>query len=85
MLPFLQKKDIVSGVISRRPKHQSEIFEQPDSEQGEPDLVMHAQALIDAIHNNSALEVAEAFKACFEACEEAPHEEGPHIPEEQEI
>ncbi len=41
-----------------------------------------AEDLIAAIANKDASAVADALYAAFEYCDEQPHEEGPHIEEE---
>lgn len=77
MLPWLAPKKQASVIIAKRVGDKTEA----EHEEGEhpPGLMAAAEDLISAVHAKDAKAVASAIYAAFEMCEEAPHEEGPHI------
>jgi len=80
MLPFLAPKKQAGVIMAKRVGEKTE----PMHEEGEhePGLMAAAEDLISAVHAKDAKAVADAFKAAFEVCESYPHEEGPHIGED---
>lgn len=67
-----------------KPKHDSHMAEEEAEEH--PDEALHACAedLLGAIKAGDASGVTDALKAFFHIADAAPHEEGPHISEEEE-
>lgn len=82
MLPFLQPKKMASVIIASR-KPSGEITPEHEEGEHEPGLMSAAEDLISAVHAKDASAVASALSAAFEMMEEQPHEEGPHIGEEE--
>ena len=73
MLPFL--KNLQEGSVSVP----VETKKRESDEESEFDgLHAAAEDLIHAVHAKDVKAVAEAFRAAFEICDAAPHEEGPH-------
>lgn len=85
LLPFLKKRQEtgISGIIqkTREPDETSETADQPDSKAA---IKSAAKALIEAIHSRNVDGVADAIQNAFDIADSLPHEEGPHINEEQE-
>lgn len=86
MLPMFDKRTIASVIGSRRGKHpdieiNSEV-EAPDSNLN-PALKAAAEDVLRAIDTKSPIDLAKALKAAFDICDSEPHEEGPHINEDQ--
>jgi hypothetical protein len=79
MLPFLKKpiKDAGVMVVERRPDDSSE----PQEDQG---LMAAAKDLLSAIEMKDHKKMAMALRAAFELLDSEPHEEGPHISQENE-
>lgn len=87
-LPFLPNKKIVSIVVSRRNKSQdlngaASEMEAPENEEKDPSLQAACEDLLKAIDNKSVHDLYNAISDAFHALEEMPHEEGPHIEEEE--
>lgn len=82
MLPFLDKKKIVSVIASRRGK-------KPDievnSEMSAPNSDMPSELkdvshdLLAAIEAKSPIDIAKALQKAFKCCDKEPHKEGPHV------
>lgn len=82
MLPFLKPKPQVGLIIeNRKPDGNSEKEHEDHDDMG---LEACSEDLIRAVHAKDAKSVAAALRAAFEICEAYPHEEGPHINEEEE-
>ncbi len=80
MLPFLKQKPVAGIIIAKRkPDGQNEL----EGDDSAP-LEACASDLIQAIHAKDAKAAAEAFKAAFEILEASPHEESPHLEDEEE-
>lgn len=77
MLPFLAKPRSQTGVTTELRK--------PDKEQPAEDhsMMACAQDIIDAIHAGDRKRLAATLRSMFEILESEPHQEGPHI-EDQE-
>lgn len=86
MLPFLDKKKIVSVINQRRGKLDTTInseIEAPGSEVDEG-LKECATDILNAIEHKSVIDLAKSLHAAFEYMEAMPHEEGPHLEEDEE-
>jgi hypothetical protein len=77
MLPFLQKKSMGSGVITKVRAPDEKPMENQDDD-GMYGVEMAAKDLIDAVESKDAKRVASALKAAFEILDSMPHEEGFH-------
>lgn len=83
MLPFLEPKKLSAVIIAKRkPSGEQESVKEEGAVA--PELLACCEELIKAIHDKDATSAAKAFMACFEHCEQEPHEEGPHVEEEAE-
>lgn len=84
MLPFMPSKKIAQVIVNKRGKDldQTAEVEAPSSDLS-PELKSAAEDLLAAIQGKSAIGIAQALKAAFEQLDEEPHEEGPHIEEEE--
>lgn len=73
-LPFLDKKRLASTIMERRGMSATTT---PETETGggEHPLKDGAVQLLAAIERKSPIDVARAFEALFEQCEQTPHEE----------
>lgn len=83
-LPFLKPEKAVAVIIAKR-KPDGMIEDKHEEGEHEAGLMMAAESLIKAVNSKDIKQVADALKAAFEICDEAPHEEGPHINEEGEL
>jgi hypothetical protein len=84
MLPFLDKKKIVSVISAKRGKPDVEVnseMEAPGSELS-PGLKEAAEDLMRGLEAKSPIDIAKALKAAFEICDAYPHKEGEHMDEE---
>lgn len=81
MLPFLQKKHGVAGLIMEKRKANGDLQETSNEPQDQlnPALMAAAHDILSAMHMNDANKLAQALKAAFEICDSEPHSEGPHI------
>lgn len=83
MLPFLKPKQQTGLIIAqRKPDGQAKVEHSEGEELHE--LEAHMDDLIRAIHAKDSKSAAEAYKRAFECCESYPHEEGPHVEEDEE-
>ncbi len=86
MLPMFAPKKIVSVISARRGKPDVDVaaeVEAPGSEM-DPGLKAAAEDLLSGMQNKSVMDIAKALRAAFEVCDAMPHEEGPHLNEEEE-
>jgi hypothetical protein len=88
MLPFLEKNKnkMISTLMDGRGNRAEAA---PDHTATQDDNYNHdleraATALLGAIERKSLPDLMKAFQDCFQACESAPHEEGPHTEESEE-
>jgi hypothetical protein len=82
-LPFLKPKAVAGVIIARRKPDGAQETEGMEDQPNEG-LMMAAADLIRAVHAKDESAVADALQAAFELMEEQPHEEGPHVNEEEE-
>lgn len=86
-LPFLKKKQqagIAGPMIEyRKPDADGEGHNDKDSNDNEG-LRACARDLISCVQSGDEAGAADALKAAFDICDSQPHEEGPHINEEEE-
>lgn len=84
MLPFLDRKKMVTTLMSRRGGsfEAANEMEAPGHEM-HPDLKAVAEDVMQAIQNKSVLDLAKALKHAFEVCDAEPHAEGEHTNEEE--
>lgn len=79
MLPFLKKqvKHQTGVIVKHRPS---------DETDPKPDTALEAAAkeLMSAISSQDAKRTAEALKSAFNCLELEPHNEGPHINEQEQ-
>jgi hypothetical protein len=85
MLPFMHPKKAVSVIIARRGKPDVEA----KSEIGGKDLPMGledaAADILRAMDERSVKGLADALQNAFQICDAAPHEEGEHEGEDEEM
>lgn len=81
MIPFMKPK-MQTGIIFKERKAEGGISEAQDDDS----MAMEACAddMIRAIHSKDSKMLAKAMKAAFDIMEASPHEEGPHLNEENE-
>lgn len=79
MLPFLNKpKQVASAVYRKRSgAHLEHSYENEEPKEAKPlhEAMVH---LMSAMKDNDVERMADAFEQAFQACEAAPHYEGPH-------
>lgn len=86
MLPFKKKDQSIAGIImkTRSPDKKPDDMPEDDSYDYEG-----LEATMDELSKASAMgdvkKMARAFKAAFEICDAAPHVEGPHLDEQEEV
>lgn len=83
LLPFLKDKrrDQVGVIVKQRAPDSPDQSE----EDGQDDSALHAAAqdILRAISDNDSKHLALAIRAAFEICDSYPHEEGPHLNEDE--
>lgn len=83
MLPFLKQKR-ESGVIMRV-RSPDGISSEQSSEDSNSDegLMMAAEDICKGVESKDYKRIAAAFRAAFEILDSQPHEEGPHLEENE--
>ena len=81
-IPFLEKRKVAGLIIQRRtPDGGHEDTPENHSEDG---LRSCAQDLIKAVQTGNEERVAKALRDAFEILDSEPHEEGPHMNDENQ-
>lgn len=77
MLPFLKNKKQPGVIIQERaPDH-------PEMQRDDDGLSACAQDLMDGIAKGNKQMIADAIRAAFQILDSEPHEEGPHLDDEE--
>lgn len=78
MLPFLDKKKIVSVIVNKRGRDIHDV--KPEiSKDVNPKLESACEDILLAIDDKSVIDLASAIKAAFQALDSEPHVEGEHL------
>lgn len=84
MLPFLRRKHQGASVIVKHRHPGGNIDELQDNEPSADPLDSVASDLLQAFENKDKNLIAQALRNAFDILESEPHNEGPHLNEEEE-
>lgn len=82
-LPWLKHKHQAAGISVQYRKPDENMAEGGEADQ-DHGLRAAAKDLMAAIHSNDSEKLMHALKAAFEILDSQPHEEGPHLNENEE-
>jgi hypothetical protein len=73
MLPFLDRKKMISTIMDNRKGKSVAVSPEAQAPDGEMDQALHdaGHALLAAIESKSPIEIGRALRAAIEACEES--------------